>query len=163
MKQSVYLAGAMTARKDFGTTWRRMLAPKLKDIGYKVKDPTVFEKDIWTPLMKDYDAKSMKELSFISKESFSDIMKLIEEHDLHSIKYSDIVVFYLDKAAFRSDGTIHEIKYASDIGKRMVFIVKVSWSEIPSWCRWRVYRYGIEKGRYFNTFKSAVQYIKGGE
>jgi len=51
-KKSIYLGGAMTARKDLGKRWRRKLTPFLVDNGWEVKDPTVYPTDIWSPIIK---------------------------------------------------------------------------------------------------------------
>jgi len=91
----------------------------------------------------------------------ADIMKLIEEHDLCQLKNATLTVFYIDKYAFMSDGTIHEIKYACDNNLHVVFMVAVPWENIYSWCRWRVYRYGMEKGRCFYRWDDLRSYIKG--
>ena len=156
----IYLAGAMTMKRDLGRTWRKNITPFLVRLGFEIEDPTVFEAEIWKPLMEDHACDSMRELKVKNPKAHADIMKLIEEHDIARLASCDVILFLIDPAVFKSDGTISELRVACDMNKDCVFLLKMPWAKVWSWTAWRMRRFGDERGKLFYTWADLKAYMK---
>ena len=164
-KKKIYLAGAMTAKKDLGRTWRKNITPFLKKLGFEIEDPTVFEKEIWQPLIQDHKCESMRELKIKKPAAHADIMKLIEEHDIHRMLSCDVAIFLIDPAVFKSDGTISEIREAIPYGQEpkleCIFLLRMPWHKVWSWTAWRLRRYGEQQNKLFYNWSDLKLYMAG--
>jgi len=131
-KKQIYLAGGMEKRMDNGRTWRRMIQPKLEEIGYKVFNPCLEEHHIFEK--HDVDPK---ELSDMDKgrnlEVLSRLFKDIVKHDLTAISNSAIMVVYYDESVNMSSGTVSEMTIARMLGMPVLCIKGVSYKDIPCW------------------------------
>ena len=156
----IYLAGAMTAKKDLGRTWRRNITPFLVKLGFEVEDPTVFEEETWRPLMEDHNCKSMKELKAKNPDAYADIMKLIEEHDIARMNSCEEAIFMIDPPIFKSDGTISELRERCQEHKNCLFLLKMPLSKIWGWTYWRIIRYGKQRNRLFYNWDDLKAYLK---
>lgn len=160
----IYLGGSMTAKRDLGRTWRRKLTPFLEKLGFGVEDPTVFEEDLWKPLMKDHNCNSMSELKAKDPHAHADIMKLIEKHDIQRMLSCDVVLFLVDAQVFMSDGTISEMREAMPIDSPpkldCLFVLRTPWTKVWSWTAWRMRRYGVERGKLFYSMIDLKAYMK---
>lgn len=165
MGKSIYLAGAITARRDKGVRWRRVITPFLKKYGYDViNDPTINEQQ-WYDMLPSYGAMSFKELKASNKQGFAELVKKIRSYDVDLIKGSDAILFYFDRASFKSDGTMLELEEVrrlakGGISKEVYAIMRCPWSEVPGWTFCTIYHYINTKNHVFYTMSDFRVFIK---
>ena len=160
----IYLAGAMTAKRDLGRTWRKNITPFLKRLGFEIEDPTIFEAEIWKPIIEAHGCHTMKELKLKAPDVHADVMKQIEHLDIQRMLSCDVVLFLIDAAVFKSDGTIGEIMKDMPVeGTPLVepiFILKTPWHKVWSWTAWRMRRWGEQQHRLFYNWPDFKVYMK---
>ncbi len=163
--KSVYLAGAMTKRRDGGVRWRKSITPLLKKYGVKeVNDPTINEKK-WFDMVYDYKCQSFYELKTKNRRGYRTLMNVIRKHDEALIDSSDAIIFYLDAPAFQSDGTLLELNYVRDlllkgIKKDIYVVLRVPWIKVFGWSFAVIQEYAEDRGKLFYNLTDFKAYIK---
>ena len=163
--KSIYLAGAMTARTDGGVRWRRTITPFLKKVGFsEVNDPTINEKQ-WFQLVYDYHCDSFKQLKVKDRRGYRNLMEIIRQHDEALIHKSDVILFYLDNAVFKSDGTLLELDYAKRLTqkgnhKEIMVVLRVPWAKVFGWSFSTIQEYSEEKGNLFYNLTDLKEYMR---
>ena len=109
-KKTVYLAGPITAVSDDGIGWRKLITPKLRELGVIVDDPTVMtvgnlgevadHKAMFKQLAKERKFAQLKEVFFP-----------IVRKDLRCVDKADFFIFYYDPDVPMFGG-IHELVVA---------------------------------------------------
>lgn len=129
----------MEKRNDGGATWRRMITPKLEELGYDVFNPCLEECDI----VENYgftsdDLKSLNKGRNI--KILQDLGKDIVLRDLKAISNCDVMIVYYDKSVNESSGTLSEMTIVRLLNMRrrkkqvpVYAIQRVSYKQIPVW------------------------------
>lgn len=106
---AVYLAGPMTACTDFGASWRRVITPRLREMGVVIFDPTNKPIEIGQE-----GAEVRRDLNTMRAEGdiagVRDFLKVIRRVDLRAVDLSSFTIVYLDGTP--TMGTYEEIAMA---------------------------------------------------
>ena len=154
MKKTVYLAGAMSAKRNLGATWRKNIREFLTKRKWTVYDPCV-EESKYIDIISKKGHTSIRELKIADRKGYADLMKLIERNDLKLVDKSQIVVVLVDHALFKSDGTILEIAYAVKKNKQIYALMKMPWIKVPGW----TFRRLVNNCRIFYNWDDLKAYI----
>lgn len=150
--RQIYLAGGMERRKDNGKTWRRIITPKLLELGYEVFNPCLGE----SPIFEKYDVQpsSVSELKRNDPDTAKALFFDICERDIQAIKESQIMIVYYDESVNMSSGTTSEMTLAKHIFKMPVLVIrKIPRKDIPGWST------GCYD-KFFDDIDDCVKYLK---
>lgn len=131
---NLYLSGGMEKKKGLGSTWRKNVATRVKEMGY-------FPIDI-TALDRAY-AKEHGELFYSFNKSFEkeELLKFksnIRRHFIYTdielvLKDTDALIVLWDEAAAGGGGTHNEISEAYSHGIPILMVSSVPVDDIPGW------------------------------
>ena len=130
----VYLAGTMEYSEDEGVEWRKLITPRLQELGLIVLDPT--DRPVRLSYAENSAGEQLHMLKRLRREGrFKKLVKCAKEivhQDLGMVDRTDFLLVYIDPK-IPTIGTIDEYVTASN-GKKPIFLVcKEGLKEIPIW------------------------------
>jgi hypothetical protein len=150
----IYLAGAMEADKQSGTTYRRIFIDKCKAAGLKIKflDPT----NKIMNLTPDVDKEKDKIDEYRNSSNWAALrllMKKIVRQDLRQVDLADMTIAFIDKQIFTC-GTIEEIT-TNEREKKLTLIISAGGKKAcPAWL------FGIIHHDFiFESDDEAIEYL----
>jgi len=147
-----YLSGSMDEAQDGGVRWRKIVTPKLHELGVGVFDPC----DKATQHIEDShfreDIQALK-----NKGDFNEVrnrMKPIVGEDYRCVHLSSFLYLYIDKTIFMF-GTPCEVTWAVQQRKPIIVVCKQGKRNIPN------FLYGkTPHEMFFDTFEESFDYLK---
>lgn len=158
--KSIYGAGGIQnkARPD---SWRQDLTEFFEINGVKFNNPYADNEKIFNPSIMGYKEDgtpyTLEELQNVDEDKEAVLLKQTEENDMHFIKNSEVVFFYLDGT--EGFGTKTEFRENYDVFKKPIIIVRtnaVSIKNLSHWIKWRRYR-ALIKERTAIEFKTLTE------
>ena len=158
--KSIYGAGGIQ-NKSRPDSWRQDLTVFFEKNSKKFINPYADNAKIFNPSIMGYKEDgtpyTLEELQTVDEDKEAVLLKQTEENDMHFIKNSDIVFFYLDGT--EGFGTKTEFRENYDTFKKPMIIVRtnaVPRKSIAHWIKWRRYR-AIIKEKTAIEFKTLTE------
>jgi len=126
-----YLCGPIEFARDGGRTWRRNLAPFLRDVlGHGVYDPAEDEQKNLT----EDEAAKFRSWKTSDPERFRGVIRKIINFDLDLIeKHAGYVICYWDGSGAQSGGTSAEITVALRKGIPVYLVTTLPPEQVSGW------------------------------
>lgn len=128
--KKIYLAGGQQFSNDKGIGWRRMVTPKLNEMGFDVFDPTLHENPVRQRHGDDWERRCAED------ENFRCLLagELID-YDFNIMKETDALLVNWDESAIRGGGTKSEITWSRKFSLPCYVVVAegISRDTIPLW------------------------------
>lgn len=156
----LYGAGGIQ-NKSRPDSWRQDLTEFFGKNGKNFVNPYADNAKIFNPSVMGYKENgtpyTLEELQTVDENKEATLLKQTEENDMHFIKNSDVVFFYLDGT--EGFGTKTEFRETYDVFKKPIIIVRTNVVPIKSiahWIKWRRYN-ALVKDRTAIEFKTLTE------
>lgn len=153
--KTVYLCGPITAVKDDGIGWRKMVKPRLEEFGINVLDPCRKTTD---NSFNEVGSDKVKFKEMVLKESWGEVKNKfwpIVRYDLRCVDHCDFIVFKYDPDV-PMVGSIHELVVATF--EKKTILLKYERSQLNSFNPWIATF--VKEHHFFAEWEDMYTYLK---